>query len=470
STASSTSCARRGGPSCWPRIRWSGFRGSATARSCSTRVGRSGRDRHPSFPSPSNASRRPASGRWRDEGSRGSLLQGSPPGLARPGAGHGRGGLRSHAAPSAQLRGRPQRPDASPARRGLSLGGPALLLHPCPDRELPPGAREPGDRGDAPSRGAPRRDLLRQGAGQLVAALRPGPAASAGDGGPLRSLAGRDRRGDRRARARDGGPLRAGYAPCRAFLADARPAGSSSPAPLSAGRPRAHRRGTCDLAASARRSDGAGKILGASVVGIRWGFLASLRAAVRTRDRGVRMEIASAPPVSPRAVRGALVALGVGILLLAVGWYQGLFVAPPEHYMGEVQRIMYVHVPTAWNAMLALSFAFLSALAFLWKNDWRWDARLEAAVEMGVLLSFLLCVRGAIWAKPTWGVWWDWDPRLTTTAVMLVAFVGILALRHLVDDPRKRAVWSSVATVISYASVPIVYFSVRWWNSLHQVQ
>jgi len=182
------------------------------------------------------------------------------------------------------------------------------------------------------------------------------------------------------------------------------------------------------------------------------------------------MEIASAPPVSPRAVRGALVALGVGILLLTVGWYQGLFVAPPEHYMGEVQRIMYVHVPTAWHALLALSFAFLSALAFLWKNDWRWDARLEAAVEMGVLLSILCCVQGAIWGKPTWGVWWDWDPRLTAMAVMLVAFLGILALRHLVDDPRKRAVWSSVATVISYANVPIVYFSVRWWNSLHQVQ
>jgi len=178
----------------------------------------------------------------------------------------------------------------------------------------------------------------------------------------------------------------------------------------------------------------------------------------------------TAPAFSPKAVRGAIAALGVGVLLLAIGWYVGLFVAPPEHYMGEVQRIMYVHVPTAWNAMLVLSFAFLCALAFLWKNDWKWDARLEAAVEMGVLLSFLLCVQGAIWAKPTWGVWWDWDPRLTTTAVMLVAFVGILALRHLVDDPRKRAVWSSVATVISYASVPIVYFSVRWWNSLHQVQ
>lgn len=176
------------------------------------------------------------------------------------------------------------------------------------------------------------------------------------------------------------------------------------------------------------------------------------------------------PAFSPKAVKRAWLALGAGIVLLAIGTINGLFFAPPEHYMGDVYRILYIHVPTAWNAMLALTFAFFSALAFLWKNDWAWDARLEASVEMGVLLSLLLCVQGAIWAKPTWGVWWDWDPRLTTTAVMLVAFVGILALRHFVDDPRRRAIWSSVATVVAYASVPIVYFSVRWWNSLHQLQ
>jgi hypothetical protein len=84
--------------------------------------------------------------------------------------------------------------------------------------------------------------------------------------------------------------------------------------------------------------------------------------------------------------------------------------------------------------------------------------------------SALLCAQGAIWAKPTWGVWWDWDPRLTTTAVLLFAFGGILALRAFVDDPVKRAVWSAVAVIVAYVDVPIVYFSVRWWNSLHQLQ
>ena len=163
---------------------------------------------------------------------------------------------------------------------------------------------------------------------------------------------------------------------------------------------------------------------------------------------------------------------GLGLALLVAGSYIGLFVAPAEQHMGDVQRIMYVHVPTAWNAMLALTFAFVCALAVLWSGSgsWRWDSRMEAAIEVGVVLSALLCLQGAIWARPTWGVWWDWDPRLTTTAVMLFAFIGILALRRFVEDPARRATWSAVATVIAFADVPLVYFSVRWWNSLHQMQ
>jgi heme exporter protein C len=162
--------------------------------------------------------------------------------------------------------------------------------------------------------------------------------------------------------------------------------------------------------------------------------------------------------------------VGLGAVLLCIGSWWGLAKAPGEAFMGDVQRIMYVHVPTAWNAMLALTFAFVCAISFLFTNSWKWDNRLEAAMEMGVVLSLLLCTQGAIWAKPTWGVWWDWDPRLTTTAVMVFAFGGILALRAFVDDPMKRAVWSAVACIAAFADVPIVYFSVKWWNSLHQAQ
>jgi len=170
------------------------------------------------------------------------------------------------------------------------------------------------------------------------------------------------------------------------------------------------------------------------------------------------------------SVRPAQLLVVLGVICLLVGSYYGLFVAPPETYMGQVQRIMYVHVPTAWNALLAMTFGFACAVIYLFRADWKWDSRMEASIEIGVILAFLLCCQGAIWAKPTWGVWWDWDPRLTTTAVLLFAFLGILALRRFVEDPVRRAVWSSVATIIAYVDVPIVYFSVKWWNSLHQQQ
>jgi heme exporter protein C len=180
--------------------------------------------------------------------------------------------------------------------------------------------------------------------------------------------------------------------------------------------------------------------------------------------------LALPPSSGERGAPGAYLVAGFGIFLLLVGSYWGLAKAPAEVYMGDVQRIMYVHVPTAWNTMLALTYAFFCALLFLFKSDWKWDNRLEAAMEVGVVLCVLLCMQGSLWAKPTWGVWWDWDPRLTTTAVLVFAFGGILALRQFVDDPVKRAVWSAVAAIVAYVDVPIVYFSVKWWNSLHQTQ
>jgi heme exporter protein C len=162
--------------------------------------------------------------------------------------------------------------------------------------------------------------------------------------------------------------------------------------------------------------------------------------------------------------------IAFGAVLLLVGSYFGLFVAPAEQYMRDVQRIMYVHVPTAWNWMLSVIFAFICAIAFLFGNRMKWDSRLEAGLEVSTLFGFLLCCQGSMWAKPTWGYWWDWDPRLTSTAVLVFATIGIIALRSAVEDPVKRAIWSSVATIIAAVDLPIVYYSVKWWNSLHQTQ
>lgn len=164
-------------------------------------------------------------------------------------------------------------------------------------------------------------------------------------------------------------------------------------------------------------------------------------------------------------------ALGVlGVALLLTGSAVGLLVAPPDRYMQDTMRIMYVHVPTAWSTLLCFTFVFVAAIGSLWRGTQRWDALLEAGTEVGVVLGCLLTVQGSIWAKPTWDVWWAWDPRLTTVTIMVLSFAGILALRSFVDDPRQRSSWSAVAAVLASANVPIVYFSVRWWASLHQVQ
>ena len=160
----------------------------------------------------------------------------------------------------------------------------------------------------------------------------------------------------------------------------------------------------------------------------------------------------------------------LGLALLAVGTYIGLFVAPPERFMGEVQRIMYVHVPCAWVGMLCYTLAFVMAIVSLWTHNPRHDAVVTAAAEVGIVLNALLLIQGSIWARATWGVWWDWDVRLTTSLVMLLLFAGVLALRSFVDDPSQRATWTAITTIVAYIDVPLVYLCVRWWRSLHQVQ
>jgi len=159
-----------------------------------------------------------------------------------------------------------------------------------------------------------------------------------------------------------------------------------------------------------------------------------------------------------------------GLVLLAIGTYIGLFVSPPERHMGDVQRIMYVHLPSAWNGMLCYTGAFVAAIGSLWTGRRKWDAALVGMAEMGIVLNALLLVQGSLWARPTWGVWWDWDVRLTTSLIMLLLFSGVLALRSFVDEPERRATWTAIAAIISYVDVPLVYFCVRWWRSLHQVQ
>ena len=167
----------------------------------------------------------------------------------------------------------------------------------------------------------------------------------------------------------------------------------------------------------------------------------------------------------------AVTAVGaLGLAMLLVGSTIGLFVAPAERHMGDVQRIMYVHVPSAWAALLCFTAAFGLAIASLWSAKPRYDALMVGAIETGVVFNALLLAQGMIWGHAAWGVWWDWDVRLTTSLVMLLLFAGVLGLRSFVDDTERRAAWSGAATIIAFVDVPLVYFCVRWWRSLHQIQ
>jgi len=161
----------------------------------------------------------------------------------------------------------------------------------------------------------------------------------------------------------------------------------------------------------------------------------------------------------------------LGILALVsmlVGSYVGLAVVPADAAQGNVQRLMYVHVPAAWLAFLSFFVVFVMSVLYLIQRDARWDRAAASSAEIGVVFTVVTLLLGMMWGKPTWGVFWTWDPRLTTTAILLAIYVGYLALRSFADDEERRARWSAVVGVIGFANVPIVYMSVTWWRTLHQ--
>ena len=141
---------------------------------------------------------------------------------------------------------------------------------------------------------------------------------------------------------------------------------------------------------------------------------------------------------------------------------------PADATQGDVQRIMYVHVPSAWLAYLAFLVTLVAGLLFLARGDLRFDRTAVASAEIGLLLTGLTIATGAIWGKATWGKWWDWDPRLTTTAILFVIYAGYLLVRQSIVDRRRRARLAAVFGIVGFLNVPIVHFSVLWWRGLHQ--
>lgn len=167
---------------------------------------------------------------------------------------------------------------------------------------------------------------------------------------------------------------------------------------------------------------------------------------------------------APSTLLGWLVAPAMVVALYAAFLY-----APTEATMGDVQRIFYFHVPSAWVAFLAFAVVFAASIQWLRTRQPRWDAVAVSSAEIGIMFCTLALLTGSLWAKPTWGTWWDWDPRLTTTLILWLIYVSYVMLRSVVDNPSRRASLAAVVGIVGFIDVPIVFMSIRWWRTIHPV-
>jgi heme exporter protein C len=155
------------------------------------------------------------------------------------------------------------------------------------------------------------------------------------------------------------------------------------------------------------------------------------------------------------------------MILIALGLV--FFYAPEELVMGEVQRIFYFHVSSAWVGGLAFGVTLVAAIIYLITGKLYWDRLGSSSVEIGLVFSITAGVAGAIWARPIWNTWWTWDPRLTTYTIMALIYIAYLMLRQGIEDPERRARFAAVYGIVGFISVPITYFSIQWWRTIHPI-
>jgi heme exporter protein C len=153
---------------------------------------------------------------------------------------------------------------------------------------------------------------------------------------------------------------------------------------------------------------------------------------------------------------------------LAAGLVMAFVVAPREVTQGNVQRIMYVHVPAVLVAYLAFAVVFAGSIAYLWKRAEGADRVAHASAEVGLLFLGVSIATGSIWGKPTWGTWWTWDARITSVTIVFVIFLGYLLLRGMTEDPERGARYAAVLGILGALNIPLVHQSVNWWRTLHQ--
>ncbi len=155
-------------------------------------------------------------------------------------------------------------------------------------------------------------------------------------------------------------------------------------------------------------------------------------------------------------------------VLLSINIFLIFMWAPTEVQMGHVQRIFYVHVPSAWIAFLAFGIVFLGSIQYLRTREAKWDNLASASAELGVIFTTLVLVTGPIWAKPVWGIWWTWDVRLTTTLVLWLIYVSYLMVRSYSGNHYQGSRYSAILGIVGVINLPFVYFAVNWWNTQHQ--
>lgn len=156
------------------------------------------------------------------------------------------------------------------------------------------------------------------------------------------------------------------------------------------------------------------------------------------------------------------------VLLMGAGLYLGLFDSPPDYQQGETVRIMYVHVPSAWMAMGCYSsMAIASAMALIWRHPLA-DLIAQESAPIGACFTVIALVTGALWGQPMWGTWWVWDARLTSVLVLFFLYLGYIAVWNAIEEPGRAARVAAVVALVGAINLPIIKFSVDWWNTLHQ--
>ena len=181
-------------------------------------------------------------------------------------------------------------------------------------------------------------------------------------------------------------------------------------------------------------------------------------------------QLGSPPTFDRFAARWSPLCYLIALPLLGIGLWQALFVVPADYQQGDSFRILYIHVPSAWMSLLVFALmALYAAIAHVWRIK-LCEILAMACAPIGAAFTLITLLTGSIWGKPMWGTWWDWDPRLTTELILLFLYLGVMALYQSIDDRRSAARAAGLLAIVGVALLPVIRYSVVWWDTLHQGQ